>query len=267
MATYAIGDVQGCYRPLRRLLEIVRFDRSQDRLWFVGDLVNRGPRSLEVLRFVRDLGDRAVVVLGNHDLRLIAVHSGVGPLKKRDNFGEVLSSKDADDLTGWLQSRPLLHRDGELLMVHAGLHPAWDGSRAEAEARNIEVILRGAGLAGLLRRLLDESGSAWSHSQPDDERAGAALRRMVTLRACDAAGRMCEDFSGPPEETPGGFKPWFAIEGRKSAGSTVIFGHWAAMGLRCTPRLLALDSGCAWGNALTAVRLEDRAVFQAPAGT
>jgi bis(5'-nucleosyl)-tetraphosphatase (symmetrical) len=262
MATYAIGDIHGCFETLRRLLRRFRFHPSRDRLWLVGDLVNRGPDSLGVLRWAAELGECAVVVLGNHDLHLLARAAGVAERKRRDTLEEVLAARDRDDLLAWLRWRPLLHREGDRVLVHAGLFPTWQAGEAERLAREVEAELRGGGAAGLLAGYSRKSPERWEGELPAADRARVALAGFARLRTLDAAGRMCADFSGPPAEAPPGCRPWFAVPGRRSAGEHVIFGHWAALGLRLTDGYSALDTGCVWGQELTALRLDDGRVFQ-----
>lgn len=265
MATYAIGDVHGCFETLQRLLRQVGYDRGQDRLWFVGDLVNRGPASLAVLRWAAEQGDRIVVVLGNHDLHLLARAAGVSGAKKRDTLEEVLAAPDRDGLLAWLQSRPLLHREGEALMVHAGLFPEWTPAEAEQLAREVEERLRGEKGVKLLAAGDHKAALRWKESLTGLERARAALAGFIRLRTLTESGRMCADFSGPPAFAPRGCRPWFAIPGRRSAGATVLCGHWAALGLKIGDGIAALDTGCAWGRELTALRLDDWRIFQEPA--
>lgn len=270
-ATYAIGDVQGCYRTLRRLIRKLPFDAKRDRLWLAGDLVNRGPRSLDVLRWARDeqarLGGRFRVVLGNHDLHLIARFLDVRGPKRLDTLDGVLEAADGPELVRWLRRRPLLHREKprgeERVMVHAGLLPSWTPRQAEALARAVERRLRGPEGGSLLTRLGD-GGAAFSARLSPERKLRAALFAFTLLRTCTPAGRPRRDYSGPPDEAPRGFVPWFAVRGRRSRRATVICGHWAALGLSIAPGLVALDSGCVWGRQLSAVRLEDHAVFQAP---
>jgi bis(5'-nucleosyl)-tetraphosphatase (symmetrical) len=265
MATYAIGDIHGCFETLQGLLRRIAFDPRADRLWLVGDLVNRGPESLDVLRWAVEQGDRVVAVLGNHDLHLLARAAGVGGAKKRDSLDAVLTAPDRDDLLAWLQTRPLIHREGETLMVHAGLFPAWSPRLAERLARDVEERLRGEGAAKLLASVEERSAERWKEGLAGPERARAALAGFARLRTLDPTGRMCAGFSGPPEEAPRGCRPWFAVRGRRSAGLTVIFGHWAALGLKVGGGIAALDTGCAWGRELTALRLDDWRIFQQPA--
>jgi bis(5'-nucleosyl)-tetraphosphatase (symmetrical) len=248
MATYVIGDVQGCLATLRRLLHRIEFSR-RDRLWFCGDLVNRGPRSLEVLRFIRDLGDRALTVLGNHDLHLIARAEGIAKSKKRDTLDEVLDARDCDELVEWLRHQKILHREGSVMMVHAGLLPRWTAKDAQHRARDVEVALQGRKRGDLLRGKL--LASEW-------------LRAFTRLRMCLLDGELCE-FDGHPSRAPAGCLPWFSHPRRRSRDVTVLFGHWSALGLYVSPSAIGLDTGCVWGRNLTALRLEDRAFFCEPA--
>lgn len=265
MATYAIGDVHGCFETLKRLLRRIAFDRRQDRLWFVGDLVNRGPRSLAVLRWAVEQGDRIVVVLGNHDLHLLARAAGLSELRKRDTLEEVLAAPDRDDLLHWLRHRPLVHRDGKALLVHAGLFPSWSPAEAERLAREVEARLRGDKGLKLLAAFGQKTAERWSDDLTGHDRARVALSAFARLRTLDDDGRMCPDFSGPPREAPKGCRPWFSVAKRKSAGVMALFGHWAALGLHVEDGIAALDTGCAWGRELTALRLEDGKIFQEPA--
>ncbi|MEE8523682.1 MAG: symmetrical bis(5'-nucleosyl)-tetraphosphatase [Thermoanaerobaculia bacterium] len=260
MPTYAVGDVHGCFDALRGVLADCGFDRDRDRLWLVGDLVNRGPRSLEVLRWATDLGERLgermVVVAGNHDLHLVSRHAGVSVAKHQDTLDAVLAAPDADELVGWLRRRPLLHREDGYLLVHAGLLPSWTPAAAERRARRVEGCLRDADAA---RELL-----AWPlpRESPEDP-LRTTLGVLTRLRTCTVDGRPC-DFAGPPEEAPPGCLPWFRVPDRRSREVTVICGHWAALGLHREAGVIALDSGAAWGGRLSAVRLEDGEIFQRP---
>jgi bis(5'-nucleosyl)-tetraphosphatase (symmetrical) len=267
VATYAIGDVHGCFLTLRRLLRRISYDPRCDRLWLVGDLVNRGPRSLEVLRWAADQGDRLTVVLGNHDLHLLARAAGLARARRRDTLEEVLAAPDRDDLLAWLRQRPLLHREDGFLLVHAGLLPAWTPAEAERLAREVEEELRGARAGRLLARLRAAPPRPWRASLTAGARRHLALAAFTRLRTLRQDGRLCDDFTGPLEEAPRGCLPWFDLPGRRSAGETVIFGHWAALGLLLRDDLAALDTGCVWGRELTALRLDDRRewkLFQEP---
>jgi bis(5'-nucleosyl)-tetraphosphatase (symmetrical) len=265
MATYAIGDIQGCYKTVTRLLETIRFDAERDRLWLVGDLVNRGPDSLSVLRWAKGLGDRLTAVLGNHDFHLLALAEGFRVAKPRDTVGPILEAPDRDELLDWVSRLPMLHREGEFVMVHAGLLPAWSLRQAEGLAEEVEESLRSSGRRELLRCLYeDDSPLVWTEELTGNRRLRVITNAMATLRLCTEDGQPGNDFSGPPELAPPGHIPWFDVPNRKSRDATIVFGHWAALGHRMGPGIIALDSGCVWGGPLTAVRLEDRKVFQVP---
>jgi bis(5'-nucleosyl)-tetraphosphatase (symmetrical) len=265
MPTYAIGDVHGCFETLQRLLRRVGYASSRDRLWFVGDLVNRGPRSLSVLRWAAEQGDRIVAVLGNHDLHLLARAAGLAQPKRRDSLDSVLAAPDRHDLLAWLRSRPLVHREHGFLMVHAGLFPAWTPGLAESLAREVESVLRSEAAGLLLESFGRKTPEKWKPSLSGLARARVALAGFAKIRTVSADGRLCPDFSGAPQDAPRGCLPWFAAPGRQSAGETVVFGHWAALGLKVEDGIAGLDTGCAWGRVLTALRLEDRTLFQEPA--
>ncbi len=265
MATYAIGDIQGCFAALQRLIETIRFDPIQDRLWFVGDLVNRGPDSLSVLRYVKGLGQAAVMVLGNHDLHLLAVAAGIIPLRHKDTLQAILAAPDRKDLLAWLRQQPLLHWDNGFVLVHAGLLPQWTIGTAEALAREVEQALRTEDYRTFLRALSeDRHPSRWSDDLTGTERLGVIAQALTRLRVCTEEGTMDLSFTGPPEQAPIGLLPWFQVPSRKSAETMIICGHWAALGLHMQDGLLALDSGYVYGRHLTAIRLEDRQVFQVP---
>lgn len=264
MATYAIGDIQGCYAPLTRLLARIHFDPKRDRLWLVGDLVNRGPQSLEVLRWARDLGDRARCVLGNHDVHLIARWEGVSSAKRRDTLDEVLEAKDAGELVDWLAARPLVVRDGDAMMVHAGVPPEWTAAQAEQLGREACAALQ-RDRRRTLREIFAGRPRRWSAALSDSERLQytfGALTRMRIVERDGGALRM--DFNGALGDMPKGCVAWFDYPQRRSAGTTVICGHWAALGLHVGPGVVALDSGCVWGKALSAYRFEDQQIFQEP---
>jgi bis(5'-nucleosyl)-tetraphosphatase (symmetrical) len=268
MATYAIGDIHGSYETLRRLLARIEYDPACDRLWLVGDLVNRGPRSLAVLRWAISQGDRVVAVLGNHDLHLLARAAGLAEPKRRDTLDDILEAQDRDDLLGWLRSRPLIHRENGFLMVHAGLFPEWTAGQAERLAREVETALRSEEADRLLQVFGRKSPDKWKDSLTGLDRVRTALAGFAKLRTIRRDGHMCADYSGPPEQAPKGCLPWFAIPGRRSADHTVIFGHWAALGLKLdfgAGGVAGLDTGCAWGRWLTALRLEDLSLVQEPA--
>lgn len=262
MATYAIGDVQGCLGSLQRLLDAIGFDHRDDRLWFVGDLVNRGPESLETLRFVKSLGERAIVVLGNHDLHLVALAAGYGRRRADDTLESVLAAPDAAELIGWLRRRPLMHLERPYAIVHAGLLPEWTVERARELAAEVEAALHESCFRDFLAMLYGSKPDRWEESLVGFDRLRVIVNAMTRMRFCTAKGVMDFRAKGAPEDAPEGYLPWFDVPGRASRDAIVICGHWSALGLRMTRNLLALDTGCVWRGRLTAVRLEDRALFQ-----
>lgn len=268
MATYAIGDVQGCWRTLQRLLDRVA-PGSDDRLWLVGDLVNRGRGSLEALRWAARQGPNVTVVLGNHDVHLLTCAAGLRKPKGKDTLEPILEARDRGDLLDWLAARPLLARarvgTEDVVVVHAGLLPAWTVDQAVALAREAEAALA-ADREGTLERLAGKDGpTAWRPGLKEGDRLRLTFGALTRIRCCLPDGSMDHDFSGPPEEAPRGLRAWWSVPERRSAGTTVAFGHWAAAGLRLGAGFVGLDSGCVWGRELSAVRLEDRAVFKEPA--
>jgi bis(5'-nucleosyl)-tetraphosphatase (symmetrical) len=262
MSTYAIGDVQGCYDPLRRLLDSIDFDPADDVLWFVGDLVNRGPQSVETLRFVRSLGDRAVTVLGNHDLSLLVIAAGHSKPHRGDTIDQVLAAPDRDELLDWLRHQKLMHAEDGYAMVHAGLLPQWTIERALELAREVEAALQGPEHAALLRHMYGNKPDRWDESLTGHDRLRVIVNAMTRLRLCDAAGRMEFSHKTGLDTAPQGFMPWFEVPERASAGTPIVFGHWAALGLVVRADLAAIDTGCVWGRELTALRLHDRRLFQ-----
>jgi bis(5'-nucleosyl)-tetraphosphatase (symmetrical) len=259
MAVYAVGDVQGCAAELEDLLARLPFDPARDRLWFVGDLVNRGPASLDALRLVCNLGDAATVVLGNHDLHLLALARGHAEWRDGDEgLRPILRAPDCARLLDWLQSRPLLHHDATLqvTLLHAGLPPQWDIAQARACARELEAALRGDRSGELFARMYGNQPDLWR-----DDLAGADRLRFITnaftrLRVCDSDGRMLLKYKGSLAKIPRGSTPWFRAPGRRSAGHRIVCGHWSALGYRDEAGVLALDTGCVWGGALTAQRID-----------
>jgi bis(5'-nucleosyl)-tetraphosphatase (symmetrical) len=266
MSTYAIGDVQGCYDQLRRLLDRIGFDEANDRLWFVGDLVNRGPQSLETMRFVKGLGDRAVTVLGNHDLHLLVVASGARKPHRGDTLDDILEAPDRDDLLDWLRGCRMMHAENGYAMVHAGLLPQWSIARASALAREVEAALRGEAYPELVRHMYGNAPAAWDERLAGFDRLRVVINAMTRLRLCDAAGNMEFDHKTGLTDVPPGIMPWFEVPGRASAGTPVVCGHWAALGVRLDGDVLAIDSGCVWGRELSALRLDDRRLFQCACG-
>lgn len=257
MATYAIGDVQGCYDELRTLLAEVHFAEA-DRLWFVGDLVNRGPKSLEVLRFVRGLGDRALTVLGNHDLHLVAVHEGLQRVRNEDTLGEVLAATDRSELVDWLRRCPLMHVEGDYAMVHAGLLPAWSVKEALALSEEVQRALQAPSYREFLKNMYGSKPSRWSGTLAGWDRLRVIVNAMTRMRFCTSEGEM--DFHAKGTKAPVGYQPWY--ETRRGDRHFLLCGHWSALGLTLQPGVALLDSGCVWGASLSALRLDDRRVFQ-----
>ena len=258
---YAIGDVQGCYGPLQDLLGAIAFDPARDRVWLVGDLVNRGPDSLAVLRWAKAQGRAVVAVLGNHDLHLLAVACGAAPAKTGDTLAGVLNAPDREELLDWLRGRPLLYREGDYCMVHAGLLPAWTAADAARLAREVEAELRGPHADDFFRAMYGNAPARWEDRLRGAARTRVVVNAMTRLRVLQADGSMELGFKGPPAELPAGLTPWFDAPGRRSRDVTVVCGHWSALGLVLRDDVLALDTGCLWGRRLTAVRLSDRRVF------
>ncbi len=269
MAVYAIGDVQGCFSALRALLDRLHFDRAHDQLWFAGDLVNRGPQSLEVLRFIKALGDRAVTVLGNHDLHLLSVAHGRRRLKPKDTFTDVLAAPDRDDLLMWLRQQPLLHHDATygMTLLHAGVPPQWTLAMAQAYAAEVEAVLRGPDYVNCLENLRRSSPEQGVAASDRWARLRYITHCLTRLRYCDAAGRLNAEAAGPPGSQPPPYLPWFAIPQRASADTTIVFGHWSSLGLYRAPGVYGLDTGCVWGGALSALCLETRAVVSVQAAS
>lgn len=263
MSRYVIGDVQGCHRELLALLQRCEFDPSRDNVWLVGDLVNRGPESLEVLRWARDLGERCVAVLGNHDLHLLAVAAGVASTGRGDTLHAVLQAPDRDELLHWLRQRPLLHREGSWLMVHAGLWPEWSSDEAAALASEVEQALRAGDGHAFLSQMYGNRPQRWSNDLQGAERLRFAVNVMTRMRLISDDLRLDLAFKGELPEAPPGLLPWFALPHRHT-DVRVVSGHWSALGLRIASDMVALDTGCVWGQALTALRLEDGQVFSQP---
>lgn len=248
---------------LERLLTLISFSRH-DHLWLVGDLVNRGPRSLDVLRWARANDASITCVLGNHDLHLLARCAGIAREKKRDTLDEVLAAPDCDQLVEWLRHRPLVHVDPTYVLVHAGLHPTWTTDEAQRLGGEIERELRGPGWRAFLGQL-DGTAPRWDPRLGGGDRWRATLAYFVRARTLRPDGRLEPSFNGPPADAPTNCTPWFSMPAPAWATHTAVFGHWAALGLSIGPRHIGLDTGCVWGKSLTALRLDDRMVFQVKA--
>jgi bis(5'-nucleosyl)-tetraphosphatase (symmetrical) len=264
MSHYVVGDVQGCYVEFRQMLDLVAFDPARDRLWLVGDLVNRGPESLAVLRLVKSLGPAAVTVLGNHDLHLLIVAAGHRRPHADDTLAAILDAPDRDELLAWLRTLPLVVHEGDLLLVHAGLPPSWSPATAVALSREVEAMLASSAHDDFLRHLYGDEPARWDDKLSGYDRLRVIVNACTRLRFCAADDTIYLREKRGPAHTPPGYAPWFAHPQRKSAGVTVLCGHWSTLELMLAPNVLMLDSGCLWGGTLTAVRLDDRRLFQVP---
>ncbi|BBJ00617.1 bis(5'-nucleosyl)-tetraphosphatase, symmetrical [Ferrigenium kumadai] len=262
MAIYAVGDVQGCHTELVQLLEQIRFEPAKDKLWLVGDLVNRGPGSLEVLRLIKSLGDSAITVLGNHDLHLLAVAEGTAELHRTDTLDEILDAPDRDELLHWLRHQRLMHAEGGYVLVHAGLLPQWSVAQALALAREVEAALQSDDYATFLARMYGNNPPNWSDDLTGYKRLRVITNALTRMRICTNEGEMEFKFKGEYPNIPEGYRAWYEVPGRASRDATVIFGHWSALGLLLKDNAIALDTGCLWGGPMTAIRLEDRKLFQ-----
>jgi len=264
MAHYAIGDVQGCHWELCRVLDMMALDPARDRVWFVGDLVNRGPDSLSVLREVKALGPIATTVIGNHDFHLLAVAAGHARQHREDTLDGILAAPDRDELLAFVRSWPLVVTEGERLLVHAGLLPSWTPATAVMLSREVEAVLAGPGHDAFLATLYGDEPRTWRDDLAGADRLRAIVNACTRLRYCTADGTMELREKRGPRFAPEGFRPWFAHPERASGRTTVVCGHWSTLELMLAPNVLMLDSGCLWGGTLTAIRLEDRRVYQVP---
>lgn len=264
MARYAIGDIQGCFATFLQLLDAIRFDPARDELWLTGDIINRGPDSLAMLRWARDHAASLRMVLGNHDLHALAVAAGFVAPHRFDTLAPLLQAPDRDELLDWLRRQPLAVADGRYLMVHAGVLPQWDAGETLRLAAEVEAVLQGDGYLDYLAHMYGNEPRRWR-----DDLHGMGRLRLITnaltrIRACAADGALDFRFKGLLRDIPPGLMPWFDVPGRRSADHTLIVGHWSALGLLLRDDLVALDTGCLWGGQLSALRLEDRQVFQVP---
>ena len=258
MAVYAIGDIQGCFDELQSLLRLIHFNPQHDRLWFAGDLVNRGPKSLETLRFIKDLGNRAASVLGNHDLHLIAAAHGY-PISGDDHtLDAILNAPDRDELINWLRRQPLLHHDDTLgyTMIHAGLPPQWDLTLARQCAQEVETCLRGDRITDLIEHMYGNKPRQWSNDLSGWKRLRFTVNCLTRLRFCDDQGRLKLKYKGPPGSQPPEYRPWFELPDRKSRHMNIVFGHWSTLGKRNDAGIFPLDTACLWGGEMTALRID-----------
>jgi bis(5'-nucleosyl)-tetraphosphatase (symmetrical) len=267
MATYAIGDIQGCFATLEKLLSHINFDDKQDTLWFTGDLVNRGPQSLETLRFVKELGNQHRTVLGNHDLHLLAVLCGAHPGWEEDTFEAIITAPDKNELIAWLSAQPLIHHDATLgyTMVHAGLSAKWNLAEAEKLAAEVSETLQSHRAKDFFIHMYGNQPDQWRDDLMGWDRLRCITNYFTRARFCYADGRLELQHKGTLQSHPEALMPWFKVPERKSADLDILFGHWAALGgITNTPRAHALDTGCIWGFDLTAMRLDDQKRFAVP---
>jgi len=257
MATYAVGDIQGCYDEFRQLLDRIGFDPVADTLWLVGDLVNRGPESLSVLRYVKALGDQAIAVLGNHDLHLLALAAGNDKHAKKSNLDDILTAPDRDEILHWLRHRPIMHVDEKkrFSMIHAGLPPQWDLAQARTCAAELEAELQGPGVADFLHAMYGNEPDLWSPDLSGDDRLRFITNCFTRLRYCDREGRLLLSEKGLPGSQPDEVLPWFKVPGRATREDRIVFGHWSVLGYVAEHNVWGLDTGCLWGGSLTAVRI------------
>lgn len=255
MAVYAIGDIQGCYDELLRLLDVIEFNESDDQLWFAGDLVNRGPKSLETLRFVKSLGSAAVSVLGNHDLHLLATALRERRPGKKDSLTSILEAPDRDELLHWLRHRPLFHHNDAYCLVHAGLPPQWSFAMSHKMARMVENLLQGPDYRSFFKSMYGDRPAQWSEQLNSFEQARFAVNCFTRMRYCDADGKLDFSHKGPLGSQPEHLLPWFAVPGRKSTDKKIVFGHWSTLGYYEGYNCYAIDTGCLWGGELTALQL------------
>lgn len=267
MPTYAIGDVQGCYQQLMQLLELINFDPAEDTLWFTGDLVNRGPQSLKVLRFVNGLGDKHKTVLGNHDLHLLAIASGATRRNESDTLNYVLNANDTDKLLNWLRMQPLMLHDEQTgyVLVHAGLAPSWTVSKAKQLAAEVETVIQGKDQKEFFEQMYGNEPALWTEGLTGYDRLRCIVNYFTRMRYCYEDGRLDLKYKGPPEGRSPELVPWFDVMPRANGEAKIIFGHWASLdGKADTINVFALDTGCVWGNKLTAMCLETRERFSVP---
>lgn len=260
---WMIGDVQGCCAPLEQLLSHPDISNEPEaRFWFAGDLINRGPQSLASLRRIMALGDRAVSVLGNHDLHLLAVAAGVRKPGKSDTIDEILQAPDATDLIDWLRHRPLAHFEHDHLMVHAGVLAKWDVAKTLALAEEVQTILRGSNWQKALQKMYGNEPTQWKDGHKGGKRLRVIINALTRMRLCSPRGHMEFNTKVAPGAWPAGLVPWFDVKGRRTRDITVVFGHWSTLGLLVRPNVICLDTGCVWGGALTALRMQDRKMVQ-----
>lgn len=262
MASYAIGDIQGCYHAFQALLECISFDRKSDRLWLVGDLINRGSGSLEVLRWCYAHQDSLTVVLGNHDLHALVVAEGIVAAHRGDTLDALLEAHDRGVLLNWLRHQRLMYQEDNHLMVHAGLLPQWTAEQALGYAAEVESVLHGENYLSFLKHMYGNLPDHWHDDLAGFDRLRVITNAATRLRICSTAGQMEFKFKGELHDIPAGYMPWFDVPNRATKDTQVIFGHWSALGLQQRENIYALDTGCLWGGKLTAMNIETKAVVQ-----
>lgn len=264
MATYAIGDIQGCYHAFQALLTRIEFNSNHDELWLVGDLINRGSGSLEVLRWCYAHQNNLKVVLGNHDLHALVVAAGFVNPKKGDTLSALLAADDCNVLLDWLRHQHMVYSNGQYLMVHAGLLPQWSAEQALSYAAEVEFALQAPDYLNFLAKMYGNQPSGWRDDLTGLDRLRVITNAMTRLRVCTPQGEMQFSFKGELQDVPSGYLPWFDVPDRASQNTQVIFGHWSALGLQQRDNVDALDTGCLWGGQLTAMNLETKAITQVP---
>ncbi len=257
MSIYAIGDIQGCYDDLLRLLDTLQFSEQTDQLWFVGDLVNRGPKSLETLRFVKSLGESAITVLGNHDLHLLALPFHQNKIPKHKDLHAILKADDAEELLFWLRHRPLFYQYQNYGLLHAGLPPQWDLTTASQMARRAEAVLQSKDSVEFFQSMYGNQPDLWNDALQGHDLTRFIINCFTRMRYCDAQGRLDLIHTGPIDSQPNHLYPWFTLPQRQSQETTLIFGHWSTLGYYHGKNCYAIDSGCLWGGPLTAIKIED----------
>jgi bis(5'-nucleosyl)-tetraphosphatase (symmetrical) len=262
MKTFVIGDLQGCHPRASDLVTRIQDDTPDARFIFVGDIVNRGPASLATLKLVRSLGDRARMVLGNHDLHLLAVANGIRRAHRTDTLDDILAAPDREELLDWLRTRPLALFEQGHLLVHAGVLPQWTAEKTMALAQEVETVLHGPDWVDFLRQMYGNEPAKWDDALTGNDRLRCIVNALTRVRFCTPDGTMDLTTTKGADAGPDGHLPWFDIPGRRTEDVTVVFGHWSTLGLTMRPNLLGLDTGCLWGGKLSAVCLEDRSVVQ-----
>lgn len=271
MSTYAIGDLQGCYAELQDLLDKINFDQTNDQLWFVGDLINRGPESLACLRFVKALGDTARTVLGNHDLHLLAVANGVRKPHRKDTLDDILNAEDKDELFHWIRNLPLLVNDTDLnfTMVHAGLPPQWSLEQAQTLANETETVLRSEQFEDFIQHMYGDQPDNWTGALVGYDRHRFIINCLTRMRYCYKDGQLDLAAKNAPGKEDKKLKPWYALKDRQTRKDKIVFGHWSTVHLGNEKNfkeynVYPIDTGCLWGGEMTALRLEDEELFSVP---